>query len=100
MSRERSCLILKPVINENEIEFCSFQKSINATNDQLFPAPGKPSEICWHFSRVEVLRWAMGTLSMCVPDIAQHRATNQPATSPQKQFQKFNIQENGKRNST
>ena len=71
VSHERSCLILKPVINENEIEFCNFQKRIIATDEQLFPASGKYSEMGF-----STLRWAgwggqgyeLGTI--CVPDIA------------------------------
>ena len=54
VSHERSCLILKPVINENEIEFCNFQKRINATDDQLFPAPGKSSEMDFHLEHLEM----------------------------------------------
>ena len=71
VSRERSCLILKPVINENEIEFCNFQKRIIATDEQLFPASGKYSEM--GFSTLRWAGWAgqgyeLGTI--CVPDIA------------------------------
>ena len=96
MSRERSCLISKPVINENEIEFCSFQKKHWCYKWSTFPSSLK---VFWDFLALftlNTLRWPMGTLSMCVPDIAQHRPTNQVTTSP---FSKAipEVQHSGKR---
>ena len=96
MSRERSCLISKPVINENEIEFCSFQKKHWCYKWSTFPSSLK---VFWDFLALftlNTLRWPMCTLSMCVPDIAQHRPTNQATTSP---FSKAipEVQHSGKR---
>jgi len=78
------------------LNLAASRKSIDATNDQLFPAPWKSSEIFLALFTLNTLRWPMGTLSMCVPDIAQHRPTNQVATSP---FSKAipEVQHSGKR---
>ena len=76
---QRSCLILKPVINENEIEFCSFQKCIDATNDQLFPLLESLARL--GNSRREQLEMANAYTPMCAPDIAEHWQTQQPLKS-------------------
>ena len=87
MSRERSCLILKPVINENEIEFC---------RKALLPQMINFSQLLenllrWIFT-LNTLRWALVARAgndMC-PGYCRPAFLT---TSSQKQFQKFNIQE-------
>jgi len=54
VSRERSCLILKPVINENEIEFCRKALMLQMINfSQLLE-----NLLRWIFT-LNTLRWAL-----------------------------------------